>query len=167
MEIRTIEPFLKYFDSIRGRTIRVAQTIPPDKINWTPAQGKFTLGDLLRHLAVAERHMFAENVQGRPSRFTTQGPELAATLPEILDFMARLHAESMAIFRALTDEQLVQKCSTPGDGQLATWKWLRAMTEHEVHHRGQIYMYLGMLGVTSPPLFGLTSEEVRARSVSS
>jgi uncharacterized damage-inducible protein DinB len=164
MEIRTIQPFLKYFDSIRGRTIRVARYIPPDKINWTYAEGKFTLGDLLRHLAVAERHMFAENVQGRPSRFTTQGPELAATLPEILDFMAGLHAESMEIFGALTDEQLFEKCTTPGDGQLATWKWLRAMTEHEVHHRGQIYLYLGMLGVKTPPLFGLTSEEVHARS---
>jgi uncharacterized damage-inducible protein DinB len=164
MEIRTIEPFLKYFDSIRGRTMRVAQYIPPEQINWTYAEGKFTLGDLLRHLAVAERHMWAENVQGRPSRFAAQGPELAATLPEILDLMARLHAESMAIFGALTDEQLLRKCTTPGDGQLATWKWLRAMTEHEIHHRGQIYMYLGMLGVPTPPLFGLTSEEVRARS---
>ena len=166
MEIRTIQPFLKYFDSIRGRTMRVAQYIPPDKIDWTYAEGKFTLGDLLRHLAVAERYMWAENVQGRPSRFNSQGPELAATLPEILEFMARLHAESMAIFSSLTDEQLLRKCTTPGDGQLATWKWLRAMTEHEVHHRGQIYLYLGMLGVKTPPLFGLTSEEVRARSVS-
>jgi uncharacterized damage-inducible protein DinB len=38
------------------------------------------------------------------------------------------------------------------------------MVEHEVHHRGQIYVMLGMLGVSTPPLFGLTSEEVRARS---
>ena len=67
---------------------------------------------------------------------------------------------------SLTDEQLAKKCLTPG-GELATWKWLRAMVEHEVHHRGQIYMYLGILGVKTPPLFGLTSEEVRARSVAS
>jgi hypothetical protein len=33
-----------------------------------------------------------------------------------------------------------------------------------VHHRGQIYLMLGMLGIETPPLFGLTSEEVRARS---
>jgi hypothetical protein len=31
MEIRTIQPFLKYFENIRGRTIRVAQYIPPEK----------------------------------------------------------------------------------------------------------------------------------------
>ena len=37
MEIKTIAPFLKYFDSIRERTMRVARGIPPDKINWTYA----------------------------------------------------------------------------------------------------------------------------------
>lgn len=51
-----------------------------------------------------------------------------------------------------------------GDVQIATWKWLRAMCKHEIHHRGQIYAYLGMLGVAAPPLFGLTSEQVRERS---
>lgn len=38
------------------------------------------------------------------------------------------------------------------------------MVEHEVHHRGQLYQMLGMLSVATPPLFGLTSEQVRARS---
>jgi uncharacterized damage-inducible protein DinB len=38
------------------------------------------------------------------------------------------------------------------------------MVEHEVHHRGQIYLMLRMIRVATPPLYGLTSEEVRARS---
>jgi uncharacterized damage-inducible protein DinB len=38
------------------------------------------------------------------------------------------------------------------------------MIEHEIHHRGQIYLYLSMSNVKTPPLYGLTSEEVRARS---
>jgi len=167
MEIRTIQPFLRYFDNVRERTMRVARCIPPGKVDWTYAAGKFTLGDLLRHLAVAERYMWAENVQGLPSRVSSHGPELAADLPAIFALMERLHAESIAIFRKLTDEQLTAKCTTPGGGQLATAKWLRAMVEHEVHHRGQIYVYLGILGVATPPIFGLTSEEVRARSIAS
>jgi uncharacterized damage-inducible protein DinB len=48
---------------------------------------------------------------------------------------------------------------------MTVWKWLRAMVEHEVHHRGEIYLMLGHLGVETPPLYGLTSEEVRERSV--
>jgi len=133
-------------------------------MDWAYAEGKFTLGDLLRHIAVAERDMWAENVQGKPSRFGSRDAELATGLAATLELMQRLHSESMVIFAKLTDEQLAGKCVTPG-GELATWKWLRAMVEHEVHHRGQIYMYLGILGVKTPPIFGLTSEEVRARSV--
>jgi uncharacterized damage-inducible protein DinB len=48
--------------------------------------------------------------------------------------------------------------------EIARWKWLRLMVEHEIHHRGQVYLYLAILGVPTPPLYGLTSEEVRARS---
>ena len=53
---------------------------------------------------------------------------------------------------------------TPAGTPITTWKWLRAMVEHEAHHRGQIYLMLGLLEVPIPPLYGLTSEEVRARS---
>src|SRR6266481_2345079 len=77
MEIRTIQPFLQYFGNVRERTMRVARCIPADKLEWTYAPGKFTLGDLLRHIAIAERHMWAETVSGRASRYTTHGKELA------------------------------------------------------------------------------------------
>ena len=165
MEIRTIQPFLHYLDSVRERTVRVARCIPPDKIEWSYAPGKFTLGDLVRHIAVAERYMFAETLQGRPSRYTSHGKELAGGREAVLAFLERLHAESQEIFARLSDEELQGKCKTPGGAEIPVWKWLRAMVEHEIHHRGQIYIYLGILGIPTPPLYGLTSEEVRARSV--
>jgi uncharacterized damage-inducible protein DinB len=41
------------------------------------------------------------------------------------------------------------------------------MVEHEIHHRGQIYLYLSMLNVATPPLYGLTSEQLRERAATS
>jgi uncharacterized damage-inducible protein DinB len=164
MEIRSIQPFLQYFGNVRERTLRVARCIPPDKIDWTCAPGKFTLGDLLRHLAVAERYMWAETIHNRPSRYTTHGKELAETCEDVLAFLAKMHAESLPLFSALTDDELQLKCKTPDGAEITKWKWLRLMVEHEIHHRGQIYLYLGILGVPTPPLYGLTSEQVRARS---
>jgi uncharacterized damage-inducible protein DinB len=165
MEVHTIEPFLQYFGNVRERTMRVARCIPADKIDWSYAPGKFTLADILRRLAVAERYMWAENVQGRPARYTTHGKELADGLENVLAFMGRTHAESLEIFSKLSSEELQRKCVTPGDAPITTWKWLRLMIEHEIHHRGQIYLFLAMLAVPTPPLYGLTSEEVRARGV--
>jgi uncharacterized damage-inducible protein DinB len=81
-----------------------------------------------------------------------------------LAFFDRLDGEAKAIIGSLTDADLTRKCQTPAGTPITTWKWLRAMVEHEAHHRGQIYLMLGMLEVATPPLYGLTSEEVRARS---
>ena len=79
-------------------------------------------------------------------------------------FCDKLHAESLEIFSRLTPEQLRGKCVTPDGASITVWKWLRSMVEHEIHHRGQIYLYLAMLSVPTPPLYGLTAEQVQERS---
>ncbi len=165
MEIKTIEPFLDYLAKVRERTARVVAAIPPEQIEWTYAPGRFTLGDLVRHLASIERYMFVENVCGRPSTYPGHGRELADGYENVVAYFERLHAESVALLSRLSPEDLARRCTTPGGASLPAWKWLRSMVEHEIHHRGQIYIYLGLLGVEkTPPLYGLTEEEVFSRS---
>ena len=164
MEIRTIQPFLEYWKSVRARTKRVAAAIPEDKLDWTYKEGKFTFSDIIRHLATIERYMYAETVQGKPSIYPGYDRSLQKDGESPIDLMDRLDAESIEIFSRLTDEDLTKKCMTPAGTSITTWKWLRAMVEHEAHHRGQIYIMLSMLGISTPPLYGLTEEEVRARS---
>lgn len=166
MEVRSVSQFLDYWDSVRARTRRVVLCIPPERLEWTYRAGTFTLGDLVRHLATIERFMYAETIAGRPSRYAGCGRDLADGYDAVLAFLDRLDAESRAIIRELSDADLERKCQTPAGVAITTWKWMRAMVEHEVHHRGQIYLMLNMLGVPTPPLYGLTSEEVRAKSVS-
>jgi len=162
--------FLRYWDNARGRTRRLVALIPADRVEWAPApvaggsSARLTCGDLVRHLAAIERWMFAENVSGRPSRYPGHDESLASGVEALLAFHDRMHAEAMAVLAALTPEQLVARCETPGGASLPAWKWLRSMVEHEAHHRGQLYTYLGLLGVSTPPLYGLTEEEVKARS---
>jgi uncharacterized damage-inducible protein DinB len=165
MEIASAESFVRYFDGIRARTLRVAACIPEPRFDWTYKPGAFSFADLLRHLGAIERYMFAENARGLPSRYPGHNRELADGRDEVLVFLERMHREAMEIVGALSPEDLARRCQTPGGASMAAWKWLRAMVEHEVHHRGQIYLMLGILGVPTPPLYGLTSEQVRERSV--
>lgn len=155
---------LEYFGKVHARTLRVARTIPADQVEWRPREGAFSAGDLVRHIAVTNRYTFAENIQGRPSQYTTHGVELADGLDEVLRFAERLHAETAAILASLSEEQWNSKVQTADGAPITRWKLLRLMLEHEAHHRGELYVYLGLLGVTTPPLYGLTSEELRARA---
>jgi uncharacterized damage-inducible protein DinB len=165
MEIRSAGQFLEYWTGFRARTRRVIECIPPERLEWSPRAGAFSFGDMIRHLATIERYMYAETVAGRPSRYPGCGRELADGYQPVLQYLDRLDAEAKAIIAALTDADLLRKCQTPAGTPITVWKWLRAMVEHEAHHRGQIYLMLNLLQLPAPPLFGLTSEEVRARSV--
>jgi len=164
VEIRSVSSFLRYYGRIRQRTMKVVRCIPPDRLEWTYREGKWTLGDLLRHLAALERQMFAETILGRPSTYQGCGRDLADGYDAVLAFLERMHQETVEIIASLSDEDLQRRCTTPGGASLPVWKWLRAAVEHEVHHRGQIYLYLSMLGIETPPLYGLTAEEVEERS---
>ena len=155
---------IRYFDRVRERTIRVIGCIPRERFDWTYKPGKYTFADLIRHLGAIERWMFAENAQRRPSLYPGHGKDLADGYDDVLAYIGRMHKESMAIFSSLTDEQMREKCVTPGGAELAVEKWLRSMIEHEAHHRGQIYLYLAMLDIPAPPLYGLTEEQVRDAS---
>ena len=164
MNIEEWQSFLDYIDKVHGRTVRIARCIPPEKLEWTYQEGKFTIGDLVRHLGSINRYMYAENAQGLPSQYPGHGRELADGLEGVLSYFERCHSETMTVLRWLTPEQFNAKTQTPDGAAITVWKWLRLMVEHEIHHRGQIYLYLAQLGIQTPALYGLTSEEVLARS---
>src|SRR5271167_4431788 len=119
MQIQDLNVFLEYLEKVHQRTVRVVSCIPADKLEWSFREGKFTLGDLVRHMAAIERYMFAETVQGKPSRYAGCGRELADGYEQVLQFVERLHQESVEIFSRLTEEDLTRKCKTP-DGASIT-----------------------------------------------
>jgi uncharacterized damage-inducible protein DinB len=165
MEILNIESFVPYFETIRERTLRVLRAVPPEKLEWRHADDVFSCGDLARHIAAVERYTFAENVCGRPSRYQGCGVELADGHENVMAFMERMHRESIAMLKELKPEDLAGKCLSPQGVPVTAWKLLRAMIEHEVHHRGEMYVYLALLGVPRPPLYGVTEPELRRHSV--
>jgi len=164
MEIDRIRPFLEYYARLRKRTLAVVRCIPPERIEWSPMDGAFSFGDVLRHVAAIERYVFAENAWRRPSRYPGHGRELADGYEEVLSFLTRMHAETLNILRPLTPRDLNSRFESLMGVSIPVWKWLRALAEHEIHHRGQLYLMLRLLDVSTPPLYGLTSEQVKARS---
>lgn len=163
MEIGSIDTFLAYWQKIHGRTRRLLEYLPPEHIEWTYAPGKWTVGDLVRHLAALERWMFVENAFGRPSLYGGCGPELATGYDRVISYFVGSNDQTVELLASMPDSRLTERCMTPGGASIPVWKWLRAMVEHHCHHRGQIYLYLAQLGVSTPPLYGLTAEQVQER----
>lgn len=159
--------FLSYFEKIRTRTENLVALIPKDKMDWSYLPGKFTFSDQLRHIACMERAVFAETILGNKPKYFGCGKDLADGYDEVMEFFKQKHMETMAILSQLSDDDLLRKCLTPGNVPISIYKWLGIMAEHEIHHRGQLYLYLNMLGIQTPPMYGLNSEEVIQISLNS
>lgn len=166
MEIRSINNFLSYYEKVRARTNKLIAVVPPTHLDWSYLPQKFTIGDQIRHIATIERYMFAEIAAGRKSQYRGCGKDLAETYEDIMLLFNCLHIESIEIFKQLTDSDLQKNCITFDNAQMPIWKWLRAMIEHEIHHRAELYLYLNMLHIKTPPIFGLTAEQVLEKSQS-
>jgi uncharacterized damage-inducible protein DinB len=164
MEITSIKSFLDYYEKVRQRTNRLIKVIPESQLNWAYKEGKYSIADQIRHIATIERDLYAEVAAGRSSRYHGCGKELADGYDNIVAFFNRLHQESLEIFSSISDEDLQKPCTSFDNVQIPLCKWLRALVEHEIHHRAELYIYLNILDVKTPPMFGLTAEEVQQKS---
>ena len=166
MEIKTIASFLSYYDKIREGTKQIIEVIPEDKMDWTYKTGKFTIADVIRHIAAIERNVFAELVLGNPSSYNGCDKELADGYDNVIAYFNEMNKQSIKIFSTLNEEDLNRKIISLNDTETKIGSFLRALIVHEIHHRGALCIYLNLLDIKTPPIFGLTAEQVIQKSKS-
>ncbi len=161
--LQSVGAFIEYFDGIRRRTLNYVQTIPADRFEWSPRAGEMTCGDLVRHIAAAEK-MFAGVAVGGEWKYAGHGRALAGDLDAAIAYLDACHAEAMARLRETSDADLSLPRPALKGHPIKAWRWLMAMVEHEVHHRSQLAVYLAQMGVEPPQIYGLKVEEIIAQT---
>src|SRR4051812_48954963 len=112
MEILDLGAFLSYYEKTRQITTKVIEAIPHDKLDWAYMAGKFTIGDLLRHIASIERNVFAQIASGKKPAYTGCSKELADGYENVISYFNEMHRQSLEIFRSLGDDRLKEKVTS-------------------------------------------------------
>jgi len=144
------EHFVNNWNRIHKQTARALAAAPDDQLDWRPGEGMFTLRELVRHIPEAESALVHTALAG-----TMQKGELdlsTASVEEIVRAYKESHERLVAEVAKLTREQLNEDIEAFGR-TMRRVVLLWAMTEHEIHHRGQYYTYLHLAGVKPPPLY--------------
>lgn len=159
--IESVEAYIAYLEGVRRRTVAFCRAIPPDRVDWAPRPGEFTLGDIVRHIAASEQMFAGVAASGRWS-YPGHERVLAPSLAEALAYLEAAHTSALAALAAIGDAEL--QASRPAvDGRpIKVWRILMLLVEHEAHHRSQIASYLSELGVEPPQIYGLPLEQVLA-----
>lgn len=164
MEINAVTSFLTVYKRTREITHRVIQVIPPDKLDWTYLPGKFTIGDLIRHIAAIERNVFMEVLLGNAPAYNGCGKDLADGFDNIVNYFNESHEQSLTIIASLSDSDLKRKIKSLNGKEVELETFLRALVTHEIHHRAALCIYLNLLGITTPPILGFSEEQVKQLS---
>lgn len=155
--IHDIPAFIRYFDGIRRRTLTFVWAIPANKFDWSPQEGELTCVEIVRHLAAAEVMFVTAFIEGR---WLYPGHEDPSDLDQAVARLVTTHTQQMDRLRATSDEELFQSRPTLNGPPAKAWRLLMAMIEHEVHHRSQLAVYLAMMGVEPPQIYGLGFEDI-------
>lgn len=159
--IQSIDQFIAYFDGIRRRTITYIGAVPAERLDWAPRAGEFTCGDIVRHLVAAEQMFVGAVVEGRWA-YPGHAPAPQDTLESLRARLDAGHAAALAALRALDEAVLHQPRPTLHGSPVKAWRLLMAMVEHEIHHRSQLAVYLSLMGIEPPQIYGLGVEDVIA-----
>jgi len=164
--IQSTKDFMKYFESVRRRTMNYIRVVPSDRLDWSPKEGEFTCADIIRHIIAAEK-MFVRVVIEGQWMYEGHEADQERSLNELIAQLEASHTESMGKLQRMSAQDLDAPRTGPqGEGYpIKAWRWLMVMAEHEVHHRSQLAMYLSLMGVQPPHIFGLGVEDLIALSV--
>ncbi|HEV3077328.1 MAG TPA: DinB family protein [Thermoanaerobaculia bacterium] len=159
-----IDPILDELTREAATTRRVLERVPSDQLGWRPHPKSKSAGELAWHIAAIPGRM-ARIVQEDDVDIATVKP---APMPEttagIVELFDRQVAEAKELLAPLDDAAL-SRVTTMRRGDLKIFSGpklalLRTlMLNHGYHHRGQLSVYLRLLNVSVPSIYGPTADE--------
>jgi uncharacterized damage-inducible protein DinB len=144
-------------------TRRVLERIPADKLSWKPHGKSRSLGELAMHVAnipgMAERIITSDEFAVGAAPMAT--PESAEQILSVFDKNARA---GDSLISNLTEEKAMGEWRLVFKGKEIFRKKRSAalrtnVLNHLYHHRGQLSVYLRLLEVPVPSVYGPTADE--------
>jgi uncharacterized damage-inducible protein DinB len=157
---------LPEFDHEMAQTRRALERVPAAKFGWKPHEKSWCAGQLALHLANVPS-WFAMMMTTDEIDFATFPPPRYETPANIEEVLAKFDANVAAARAALAgaaDERLHGKW-TGRTGDKVHFTRTRAellrgfVLSHMIHHRGQLTVYLRLLDVPVPSLYGPSADE--------
>ena len=161
--MRLVDSILMEIDQEAQTTKRVLDRIPEDKLAWRPHPKSFSLGQLALHIASVPGNVAAAAVPDSVEAPNFSQPE-AKSRKEVLDTFSKSLESAKDALKKMDDARLMSVWSLTKNGKVLMSVprigFIRSiLMNHNYHHRGQLSVYLRMLDVPVPSIYGPSADE--------
>jgi uncharacterized damage-inducible protein DinB len=158
-------PLLAELEQEAAATRRLLERVPTDRLGWRPHPKSMTLGALALHVAqipgAFAAHLAADGVDFAVVDF---GGSASIEAGEVLPALEQSVAAARRWLAQLDEGQAtgLYHARVGGHELFAAPRLTLVrslMFNHWYHHRGELCVYLRLLGVPLPPIYGPTADE--------
>jgi len=155
-----LEDFLATWESEFQTTVRVFENYPVERLAYRPHEISRTAHELMWTIAYEEGEMIEGCLRGS----ITFGEETPPKTKEALirEYKKR-HAALVKKVRKAGEELFSKKIGFPmGKAkvmELSGKDWLWSLLHDQIHHRGQLSVYLRLVGAKVPSIYGPSADE--------
>ncbi len=147
-----------------ANTKKILSIVPSDKFNWKPHERSMSLGELSHHVAGLTGWASQTINSNELDMADYKPPILPTSTQELIDFFEENLTKSLNSLEKATDEELHQIWKLKKGDQvffeLPKIVVIRtACFNHIYHHRGQLSVYLRLLDVKIPGMYGPSADE--------
>jgi uncharacterized damage-inducible protein DinB len=168
--MKLTELFLKELDREGDRSRRALEQMPDGKADWKPHDRSMAFGYLSELVATMPSWMAMQVTQDefdlKPAAGGSQWKrEPLNTREDYLNAHDKAIANARAALQNTTDEHLMTSWRLLASGnvvaQAPRHEMLRDTLNHLAHHRGQMTVYLRLMGAKVPALYGPSADDPR------
>ena len=155
------QKFVETFGREHEKTMKVLRAFPADKGDYRPHERSNTVRDLA-FTFVMEQRMLSRALQDQ-LKPGAQTPKPAGDLAAMIELFDREYHELVSLIESGGDKQFNGTAEFPtGPGKIGHWEkmdfaWF--MLHDQIHHRGQLTVYLRMIGGKVPAIYGPSRDE--------
>ena len=167
--MKLTELFLSEMDREVERSRRALAQVPPGKHDWKPHDRSMIFGYLADMVANIPTWVVMEITRNELDIAPASGPTMARirkeTSDEYLTALEKSAADARAALEKTTDEHLMTPWRLLARGQVVLemprHAMIRDTINHWAHHRGQMTVYLRLMGAKVPALYGPSADDQR------
>ncbi len=148
-----VRELFKHWDEVRSNLFRALDMLIDDHLDFVPREGLWSLGEVARHIANAEEGWFRYVIAREYDEWPPAYP--AADYPTVVSVKALLtevHARTETYLDTLSMADLERQIEAPWGQHFSLYWIIWHIIDHELHHRGEIYLMLGLMGLEAPDI---------------
>jgi len=162
------DALLPEFDNEMRLTRRLLERTPEGKNDWAPHEKSMKLWRLAGHLAElpgwGATTFEVDSFDVNPPGGSSYKPEPAKSTKELLEIFDKNVARARAVIEKQPDSEFMKPWSLLNGGQTVFTMPKAAVLRsfffsHIIHHRGQYSVYLRLLNIPVPSIYGPSADE--------